>query len=132
VFSHAEAWRVYPDVLSVLHALRSNGLHVGVISNWDERLRPLLSELGIDELLDSITVSCEAGVEKPHPEIFRAALRAANVTSHEALHVGDNLEEDVRGAEAVGMQALLLDREGRGRESAIRDLTKIIPLSVDL
>ena len=110
VFSHADAWGVYPDVRDALQDVRIKGLHVGVISNWDERLRPLLDELGIAKLLDSITISCEIGAEKPDPRIFRAALRAAGVRANDALHVGDSLEEDVRAAERVGMQGAWIDR----------------------
>jgi putative hydrolase of the HAD superfamily len=88
-FAHAKAWRVYPDVRLTLHVLRSNDLHIGVISNWDERLDPLLVELGLAELFDSITISWEVGVEKPRPEIFEFALQTASVRRDQAIHVGD-------------------------------------------
>ena len=122
VFSRAQAWRLYPDALDALRHARASKLHVGVISNWDERLRPLLDELDVAKLLDSITVSCEVGAEKPRPEIFRAALEAAGVRPNEALHVGDSSEEDVRGAEAVGMKGVLLERGGKAQAKSIADL----------
>ena len=122
VFSHAAAWRIFPDVEATLREARGRGLHVGIISNWDERLRPLLTDLGLLSYFDSITISCEVGAEKPDKEIFNAALRAAKVAADEALHVGDNYDEDVRGAEAVGMRALLVSRKSGG---AIRDLRGI-------
>jgi putative hydrolase of the HAD superfamily len=111
-FARPEAWRLYPDALDALREARSRGLHVGVISNWDSRLRPLLNAMGIAVLLDSITVSCEVGVEKPEAGIFQAALVVAHVPAREALHVGDSYDEDIAGAEAVGMQAVLVDRSG--------------------
>jgi putative hydrolase of the HAD superfamily len=110
LFAHAQAWKLYPDAFEALHEIRARALYIGVISNWDERLRPLLDELGIAPLLDSITVSCEVGAEKPDSEIFRAALRAAGVEAAQALHVGDSIEEDVRGAEQVGLRAAWIDR----------------------
>ena len=44
LFSRAESWRVFPDVEETLREARARGLHIGIISNWDERLRPLLAK----------------------------------------------------------------------------------------
>ena len=68
-----------------------------------------------------MTISCEVGVEKPGAEIFLAALRRAGVTAREAVHIGDSYDHDVRGAEAVGMTAILLDRRG-GDATGLEDL----------
>ena len=116
VFARAEAWQLCPGAMEVLRETRARGLHVGAISNWDARLRPLLMDLRLDEQFDSITVSCEVKAEKPAPEIFQAALRTARVLPVEAAHVGDSYEEDVRGAGAVGMRTVLVDPQG-GRRS---------------
>ena len=124
IFMHADAWQVFPDVEETLHEARSRGLHVGVISNWDERLRPLLDEMGLAHYFNSITISCEVGVEKPGEEIFRAALRTAGVSPTEAVHIGDSENEDVCGAEAAGLTALLLTRTKK-REKGLRDLRDI-------
>ncbi len=121
IFAHADAWQVFPEVEDTLREARSRGLHVGVISNWDHRLRPLLDELGLAHYFDSITISCEVGVEKPSEEIFYAALQTAGVAANQAVHVGDSDKEDVRGAEAVGMTALLLNRK-EGEGTRLRDL----------
>jgi putative hydrolase of the HAD superfamily len=118
-FALPEAWQVYLDVRSTLHALRSTGRHVGVISNWDERLRPLLERLELSRYFDSLTISCEVGAEKPAAEIFRAALDAAGVMPAEALHVGDSASEDVSGAEAAGMQVRLV------RQTATDGITSV-------
>jgi putative hydrolase of the HAD superfamily len=107
-FAQPEAWRVFPDVFDTLATCRAQRLHVGIISNWDERLRPLLGRLGLSGHFDSITISCEVGSEKPAAAIFRAALLAAGISASDALHVGDSASEDVAGAKAVGMQARLV------------------------
>jgi len=124
IFAHAGVWQVFPHVEETLREARSRGLHVGVISNWDERLRPLLDEIGLARYFDSMTISCEVGAEKPSAEIFQAALRAAGVAANEALHVGDGYEEDVRGAEAAGMAAVLLNRS-EGEDVGLGDLRDI-------
>ena len=49
---------------------------------------------------------------KPHPSIFVAALRALGVTAEETAMVGDSYEDDIEGARALGMRAILLDRDG--------------------
>jgi putative hydrolase of the HAD superfamily len=121
IFARADAWQVFPDVEDTLREARSRGLRVGIISNWDERLRPLLDEIGLALYFDSMTISCEIGVEKPDPRIFQAALHAAGVPVKQAVHVGDSDTADVRGAEAVGMTAVLLNR-GEGEGVGVRDL----------
>jgi putative hydrolase of the HAD superfamily len=120
-FARPDTWRVFPDVEDALHEARARGLHVGILSNWDDRLRELLEGLGLARHFDSMTISCEVGVEKPNAEIFLAALRSAGVTPSQAVHVGDSYEEDVRGAEAVGMDTVLVDRQGL-RADGIRNL----------
>lgn len=112
LFARPDVWRVFPDVESTLREARDRGLHVGVISNWDERLRPLLQATGLTHWFDSMTISCEVGVEKPDAAIFQAALRGAGVNAGEAVHIGDNFNEDVRGAAAIGMRAVLVNRNG--------------------
>jgi putative hydrolase of the HAD superfamily len=119
-FAQPAAWRVYADVTETLDALRRRGLHVGVISNWDERLRVLLERMELSRYFDSMTISCEVGAEKPAAAIFRAALAAAGALPAEALHVGDSDEEDRRGAEAVGMKAILVRQNpGHGLAAVI-------------
>ncbi len=110
-FARPDAWQLDADAEELIGEIHRRGLHVGLISNWDARLRPLLKAMGLNASFDSMTISCEVMAEKPAAEIFLAALRAASVNAQEALHVGDNFEEDVRGAQAVGMRAIFLGEE---------------------
>jgi putative hydrolase of the HAD superfamily len=123
-FARAEAWRIFDDVLPALAWAREQGWHVGLISNWDERLRPLLSDLNLDRW-DSVTISCEVGAEKPAAAIFRRALAAAGVPARAALHVGDSIPDDVRGATALGMRAGLVDREQGDLTSVLRQAIRL-------
>jgi putative hydrolase of the HAD superfamily len=127
-FARAEAWQVFPGVEETLREARARGLHIGVISNWDERLRPLLQEIGLARWFDSITISCEVGAEKPDARIFQSALHAAKVGAGEALHIGDSFNEDVRGAEAVGMRAVLLRRDSASEadHESVSDLRSVL------
>jgi putative hydrolase of the HAD superfamily len=109
-FAQADAWRIYDDVLPALDTLASRGLKLGVISNWDHRLRPLLTSLNLHSYFQTIVVSCEVGAPKPAGAIFAAAVSSLGLPHGAILHVGDSAEMDVLGARAAGLQAVLLRR----------------------
>ncbi|MDI3317887.1 MAG: HAD-IA family hydrolase [Bacillota bacterium] len=93
----------------VLKRLRAAGLRLGVVTNADRHAHTLLQQTGLARHFDLILTSEEAGVEKPDPAIFRAALARLGLEPVEALYVGDQLEVDVRGARAAGLDAVLYD-----------------------
>ena len=125
-FAKARAWRVYPDVLPTLERLATRGLKLGIISNWDERLRPLLRELNLSKYFQTIVVSCEVGFPKPAHAIFRQAASELEVSSEVILHVGDSLEMDFQGAKGAGLQAVLLYRkEGMPAQNRISSLEEL-------
>ncbi|MGB2951797.1 MAG: HAD family hydrolase [Gaiellaceae bacterium] len=110
-WEHAENFEIYEDVLPVLTDLRERGLRLGLVSNTARDLGKFVAHHGLD--VDAVVSSGAHGKIKPHPAIFRAALERLEVEPAEAAMVGDSPEDDVEGARALGMQALLLDREGR-------------------
>src|SRR5690606_16471825 len=103
---------VFPEVMPVLEEVRSRGLVTAVVSNWDHRLPGLLDRLGPPFRFQAVVYSQRARVEKPEPGIFRQALRELRVQPDEAVHVGDRRREDLEGAQAAGLHALLVDRRG--------------------
>jgi dihydrofolate synthase/folylpolyglutamate synthase len=109
-FATAAPWRVFDDVAACLRELKRRGLKLGIISNWDDRLRPLLRELQLDNYFDSIVVSGPGGAQKPDPKIFQAAAAQLKTQPEAILHIGDSASEDVAGARAAGLRALLLTR----------------------
>jgi putative hydrolase of the HAD superfamily len=120
-FAGPDAWEIYPEVPAVLAELRSQGLRLGVISNWDPRLPDLLEHLGLARYFDAIVYSSEVGVEKPDPRIFLNAVMRLEADPAAVLHVGDGRLEDAEGAMAAGLHALLLDRRPGG--AGLRDLS---------
>jgi putative hydrolase of the HAD superfamily len=110
-FAQPRCWRVYDDVGPALEKFRARGLKLAVISNWDERLRPLLTQIGLAPYFDAIVISAELGIHKPAPAIFAHAAEALQTGPHAILHVGDSPDEDLRGAQAAGFQAALLERD---------------------
>ena len=101
----APAWSLAPGALAALDVLRAGGIAVGVVSNWDTRLRPILASLGVLERIDVAVISGELGVEKPDPRIFHAACRALSVSPAQSAHLGDSRRADVEGARAAGLLA---------------------------
>jgi putative hydrolase of the HAD superfamily len=125
-FAAPKVWRVFEDVVPVLKALAQRGIKLGVISNWDERLRPLLERLKLASYFDAIIVSREVGASKPSRVIFEHAVRALGLPPRAVLHVGDDLTMDLLGARAVGLSALLLKRaSGEARAGQIRSLREL-------
>ncbi|MDA1190021.1 MAG: HAD-IA family hydrolase [Chloroflexi bacterium] len=102
----------FDDVVPALIRLRKRGLTLGLISNMNEDGKTLTDDLGLTGYLDFAVTSGEVGAEKPSPLIFQAALRKASVEAAETVVVGDQPSTDIEGALAVGMSAVLLDRDG--------------------
>jgi putative hydrolase of the HAD superfamily len=108
----------YPDAVPALRELRERGERLVAVSNWDCSLPAVLERCGLGELLDGVVSSAAAGARKPDPAIFEQALELAGIGPDQALHVGDTPEEDVAGARAAGIRALLIDRSGNGGDIA--------------
>jgi len=111
VIRPASSWsRVEPETLTALDELARRGVRLGVISNSDGSLRGHLDRLGLAGRFEVIVDSGQAGVEKPHPDIFRLALEAAGgAAPTRSLYVGDIYAVDVMGAAGAGWNALLFD-----------------------
>jgi putative hydrolase of the HAD superfamily len=111
-FAQPAAWGCDPATASLLHALRSAGYTVGLASNFDHRLHGLAATLPPLAGLDHIVVSSEVGWKKPSPRFFARLMEATGLAAGAVLIVGDDLDNDVAGARAVGMKALLYDPRG--------------------
>jgi HAD superfamily hydrolase (TIGR01549 family) len=110
----SENFELYEDALAVLDELRAAQLRLGLVSNGIRDLREFVAHHRLD--VDAIVGSRAHGYVKPHPTIFQAALQQLGVEPAETVMVGDSLEEDVEGARALGMRAILIDRENRHPE----------------
>lgn len=103
---------LFGDVIPALNSLTARKLPLGIISNADRDISPLLEKLGILNSIKVRLTSHEAGTSKPQKEIFRKGAELMGVSPGEVLYVGDQWVVDVQGARGAGMQALLLDRGG--------------------
>lgn len=116
-FTKPGVWQLFPEVPPVLESLRSR-YRLGVISNFDGRLRAILADLGIADAFDPIVISSEVGADKPDGWIFQRAVEMAGVAPSSSVHVGDDPERDWRGAASAGLRAFHLDRPA----NSLRDL----------
>lgn len=131
-YGQPDAWQPFPEVLTVLAELHARGLRLGAISDWSVTLTPILHAHNLSRHLDFALGSGNIGFCKPHADFYRLALQRAGVAPHEALHVGDSYYADVRGARAVGITPVLIDRSRQLPPfdcitiHDLRDLTPII------
>jgi putative hydrolase of the HAD superfamily len=107
----SENFELYEDALPALEEVRKAGLRIGLVSNGIRDLAEFVAHHRLD--VDAIVDSRSHGWVKPHPTIFEAALELLRVRADEAVMVGDSLDEDIEGARALGMRAILIDREER-------------------
>jgi HAD superfamily hydrolase (TIGR01549 family) len=105
-----ENFFLFDDALPALEALRSHGLRLGLISNGQRDLEEFARHHALD--VDVCVGSLAHGRIKPHRSIFEAALAALDVVPSEAAMVGDSPADDIEGARALGMRAILVDRDG--------------------
>ena len=121
----------YADAAPALRSLRSLGLRLVVASNWDCSLPEWLEGAGLWELVDGAASSAVVGEAKPAPAVFDEALRIAGVGAHDAIHVGDSVDNDIAGARAAGIRALLVDRSDApapGGVETVRSLGEVASL----
>jgi putative hydrolase of the HAD superfamily len=127
-FAEADVWRIYDDVLPTLDNLASADMPLAIVSNWDDRLRPLLDRLELRSYFETVIPSCDVAFHKPSPVIFELVIRRLGLPPEEILHVGDHYLEDVEGARSAGLQAVQLVRNGQ--KTADYQITSLMELPV--
>jgi HAD superfamily hydrolase (TIGR01509 family) len=136
-----EVWQPAHEVLSsaqaLFESLRSLGLKTGIVANsWPEPghvLRADAERFGLADRVDVMVFSDDVGARKPDPEIYLFACRQLGVEPSEAMHVGDDLENDVWGAAAVGIttvQALWFVADDQPVEGVEPDFRAFTPMDV--
>lgn len=107
--------RLNAEAPDVVQQLRDRGLKIGLICNTGRgpghALRELMRREGVLDYFDVTIFSDEIGFGKPDKRIFLKAAEMLGLLSSEILHVGDNIENDVRGAQSAGMKTLLFEYE---------------------
>ena len=112
-FARAAAWRCDAQAARVIHELTRAGYRVGLATNFDHRLRAVAA--GLPELAEvaSLVISSEVGWKKPAASFFSRLCEQESLSPQEVLLVGDDPVNDLAGAQAAGLRALLLDTRSR-------------------
>ncbi|MFJ8039275.1 HAD family hydrolase [Kitasatospora sp. NPDC096147] len=112
-----ELFTLREDALDTLERLRRDGLRIGVLSDCTVELAETWPTLPLAPLVDAVVLSCEEGRRKPDPELFRKVARDLGVPAGECLYVGDGGGDELSGATARGMTAVML----RAADWAVND-----------
>jgi putative hydrolase of the HAD superfamily len=123
--------------LATLRELRERGFRLGMISVCSEEVAELWEETPFAGLFDSTVFSCSVRLRKPDPAIYRLALDELGVEPGDAVFVGDGANDELAGAERVGMRAVLILRpeqeepyweEARGWQPRIHAIPEVLEL----
>ncbi len=122
--------KLYPETLEILQNLKENQIKLALISNTTPITEQAMKKLAIEKYFDCILYSHTEGVKKPDKKLFQRALEKLKVKSGELLIVGDQLTTDKAGADSIGVNFILLDRENKteykDKINNLKELTRII------
>jgi putative hydrolase of the HAD superfamily len=130
-FARPSAWRCDPEAGEVLRELQGRGYLVGVASNFDHRLRSVVAGLPDLTPVRHFVISSEVGWKKPARRFFEALATVSGYVPQQILLVGDDPDNDFRGATEAGLHALLLDPEGTSSLPAEARLTSLRGMLAD-
>ena len=120
----ADQWFLYEDVIPTLEALRSLGWEQAILSNHIPELPDIVEALGLTTYVQAVLSSALMGYEKPHPQAFLQALAVFDYPQTIWM-IGDNIEADILGAQAVGIPAILVRQEDSRATYMYPDLSLI-------
>lgn len=114
-FALPSSWRCYPDVVPTIYALHERGYQLAIASNFDDRLHAVCDELDGLKNISKRVISSEVGWRKPHHEFYRKLIDVCGGDADRILMIGDDPQNDVRGAQQAGLRALLIERRHSDR-----------------
>jgi putative hydrolase of the HAD superfamily len=121
-----------PGARETIEELRRRGLGIGLITVCSEDVPELWPETAFHGLFDAEVFSCSVGLRKPDPRIYRLALDELGVLPEEAVFVGDGANDELAGAERVGMTAVMLERPGEEQAEWDGRRIRALPELLDL
>ncbi len=111
---------LFGDTLTTLVKLKEKGLKTGLISNLASPYKRPVKELGLEKYFDVIVFSCDVGVAKPDPTIYRFALEKLGSSAAETLMVGDSFKSDIEGPKNVGITGVHLVQNSNSRNNVLK------------
>jgi putative hydrolase of the HAD superfamily len=126
------------DAIETLVELRRRGFKVGLISVCSGDVEDVWDDTTLAPHFDDVVLSCAVGLRKPDPAIYRLSCERLDVAPEDCLFVGDGANDELAGAERIGMQAVCILRPGadealwpeaRGWQPTIRELSEVLELA---
>ena len=97
---------LHPEILPMLWGLKARGIRLGLISNCYIEEAEVIRRWAEVSCFDDLRLSCEQGIAKPDPRIFRQGMAALGVEPGECLYIGDGGSMELEAASTLGMQAM--------------------------
>jgi putative hydrolase of the HAD superfamily len=105
-------FKLFEDSLATLDRLRSERFRIGLITNGPQEMqRWKIERFDLARHFDVIVIEGEFGRGKPHPDVFRHAMKTVGSKPEESWHIGDNLYADIGGAQSAGVHAAWIHRD---------------------
>jgi putative hydrolase of the HAD superfamily len=123
----------HATTLDALDALRDNGFRLAVVSNCTIETSLVWHASPFGRRFDAAALSCDLGIGKPDPDIYRWAARALDVPPDECVYLGDGADGELPGAAAVGMAVVrtteFADTDPSWAGPAVRTLAELVEIS---
>ncbi len=97
-----------PGVVETLHALKADDLKIGLVSDCTAEVPLLWEGAVLAPLIDAPVLSRVVGLKKPDPRIYRLCLEGLGVQASDCIYVGDGSDQELSGAQAVGLKTVLV------------------------
>jgi putative hydrolase of the HAD superfamily len=102
--------QLFDGVMETFQWLKSNNIKIAMVTNLTTYVQiRKIENLGLSRYIDFLITSQEAGYDKPHPANFLLALHKVNLLAKDVLMVGDDLNSDIEGAQALGIKTVLYE-----------------------
>lgn len=107
-----ENMRTFDYVIPFMEQLKKSKIMIGILTDLTAHIQhKKLAHMGLSEYVDIMVTSEEAGREKPSEAVFELIIKKSGVLPWELLMIGDSYEKDIKGAENVGMNAMLFEMD---------------------
>jgi len=132
--TYYKSMTLYPDALNFLKKIHSKNIKVAIVTDLLTHIQSKkIVQLGIDLYIDVLVSSEEAGVEKPHPNIYKLALKKLGCKPVGTIMIGDDYAKDVEGAKACGIRGIHIDRNSyhnKGESDSVKNFDEILDLII--
>lgn len=96
---------MHPEIIPMMEKLKKQGIKIGLISNCYSEEAIVIEESILYPFFDVACLSCDEGIKKPNPVIFKRALQKLGLSADECLYVGDGGSDELVAASSAGMKA---------------------------